>query len=427
MPVLWISCLFSIMCLTTLYQQFLDAEVDPDAPIKGYIFLEQVVYCLNIGRYSRGGDYSLEAVLNYLICEMLICKNTESGVWILHGMTVQLALSLGYHRDSDNFPNISPFAGEMRRRVWSAIVQLDLRLSSQMALPRLLNVQQYDTTDPRNLFDSDFDETTTTLPPSRPETDVTPVLYSLARKRLDQLNGLISDIVNDTKDHPYEEIMELDKKVQEAEASLPPSFRWQALSQSFMILPQIIMHRIFLQLAIQRVLIWLHRKYLTPSFAGPQTEHSRTTCVQAAIKILEFQQMIEEETKVGGLLFPMRWAFTSSRSQAVFLLGLSILYYQVQLVKTRPEVSIDEETSTKIHELLKNTYPSWVKLSTVSDDARRAILHLSVLLGLRDKHDTSGGHNAEEGGGGTADSAIFSSDTSVPQITQMGWGTFPGK
>ncbi|RMJ22730.1 fungal specific transcription factor [Aspergillus sp. HF37] len=152
-------------------------------------------------------------------------------------MLVQLALSQGYHRDPQNFSNtISPFAGEMRRRVWTVIVQLELRLSSQMALPRLLKLQQYyDTAEPRNVLDADFDETTVELPPLRPETEVTPVLYSLAKSRIDKMGGQISDFVNDTQDHhhhhPYPVVMELDQKLDEAEASLSPIFRWVPLHQ----------------------------------------------------------------------------------------------------------------------------------------------------------------------------------------------------
>ncbi|GKT96755.1 fungal specific transcription factor domain protein [Colletotrichum tofieldiae] len=61
---------------------------------------------------------------------------------------------------------------------------MDLRLSNQIALPRLLKLQQYGTAEPRNLLDTDFNDSTVKLPPSRPETEVTPVLNSLAKGRI---------------------------------------------------------------------------------------------------------------------------------------------------------------------------------------------------------------------------------------------------
>lgn len=326
-------------------------------------------------------------MINHCASEVFLCKDADIGPWLLLGMLVQLALSLGYHRDPRNFSNISPFAGEMRRRVWAAIVQIDLRLSSQMGLPRLLKSQQCDTAEPRNLLDSDFDEATTELPSSRPETEVTPVLYGLAKNRIDCISGLISDLVADTREHPYPEIMELDRKLREAEASLPPIFRWQPLSQSFMVPPQILLHRLLLQLAVQRLVIWLHRKYLAPSHAEAQYEYSRNACVQAAIKILEFQQLIDEETRPGGQLQPIRWMMLSSLMQSIFLLGMSILCYYLQLAKTMPDVPLDRDTDARIHNLLRNTYPMWLRSSTVSRDAREAVEHLSLLLGMRGQQE----------------------------------------
>ncbi|KAF4478620.1 hypothetical protein FAGAP_12266 [Fusarium agapanthi] len=314
----------SILHSVHFLRESIEESADPETTECVRIFREQTLHSLILGQYTRGGEYVLETFINYLICESFMSQEAEIGLWLVQGIIVQLALSQGYHRDPQNFSSITPFAGEMRRRVWSIIVQMDLRLSSQMALPCVLKSQQYDTAEPRNLLDTDFDETTTELPQSRPETEVTPALYSLAKGRIDKMMGLINNVVNDTNEYPYTTIMELDRKLQEAEASLPPIFRWQPLSQSFMVAPQIVMHRVLLQLAIQRLTIWLHRKYLAPPYTQPRYQYSRSTCVQAAIKILEFQQILMEETQGDGLLYPARWArwmLLSSRPRAVFLLG----------------------------------------------------------------------------------------------------------
>lgn len=420
MPFVWVGLLYSVMCVATLYQQSIEDPADPETPERVRVFREQTLHCLILGLYTRGGDYVLEAMINYLVCESFLSQDTDIGLWLVQGIIVQLALSEGYHREPQNFSNISPFAGEMRRRVWAVIVQMDLRLSSQMALPRLLKLQQYDTAEPRNLLDTDFDDATVELAPSRPETEVTPVLYSLAKSRIDKMMGLVSDLVNDTQEHPYTEILELGRKLQEAEASLPPIFRWQPLSQSFMVLPQIVMHRVLLQLAIQRLVIWLHRKYLAPSYTQPHYEHSRTACVQAAIKILEFQQIVQEETQADGLLYPVRWArwmFMSSRPRAVFLLGVSILCYYVQLAKSRPDVSLDEDTGARIHHLLRNTYPVWLHSSTVTREVRRAVEHLSLMLGLPE--------------GRQSGAPLAASTTAAPQDTttsldQFTWDAYEG-
>ncbi|SCO77062.1 related to fungal specific transcription factor [Fusarium oxysporum] len=420
MPCIWIGLLFSAMCVATLCQHSIDDPTDPEIQGRVRVFREQTLHSLILGQYTRGGEYVLETLINYLICESFMSQEDETGLWLVQGIIVQLALSQGYHRDPHNFPSITPFSGEMRRRVWAVIVQLDLRLSSQMALPCVLKSQQYDTAEPRNLLDTDFDENTIDLPPSRPETEVTPVLYSLAKGRIDKMMGLVNDIVNDTKEHPYTEIVELDRKLQEAEASLPPIFKWQPLSQSFMVAPEIVMHRVLLQLAIQRLTIWLHRKYLAPPYTQTCYQHSRKACVQAAIKVLEFQQIVLEETQGDGLLYPTRWArwmLLSSRPRAVFLLGVSILCYYVQLTKSRPDVSLDESTGSRIHGLLRNAYPLWLHSTTVSREARRAIDYLSLRLGLQE----------QEIGVPLADSTADTPQDTDMSLDQFTWGAYEGK
>ncbi|KAG7424086.1 Pyrrolocin cluster transcription factor fsdR [Fusarium oxysporum f. sp. raphani] len=408
------------MCVATLCQHSIDDPTDPEIQGRVRVFREQTLHSLILGQYTRGGEYVLETLINYLICESFMSQEDETGLWLVQGIIVQLALSQGYHRDPHNFPSITPFSGEMRRRVWAVIVQLDLRLSSQMALPCVLKSQQYDTAEPRNLLDTDFDENTIDLPPSRPETEVTPVLYSLAKGRIDKMMGLINDIVNDTKEHPYTEIVELDRKLQEAEASLPPIFKWQPLSQSFMAAPEIVMHRVLLQLAIQRLTIWLHRKYLAPPYTQTCYQNSRKACVQAAIKVLEFQQIVLEETQGDGLLYPTRWArwmLLSSRPRAVFLLGVSILCYYVQLTKSRPDVSLNESTGSKIHGLLRNAYPLWLHSTTVSREARRAIDYLSLRLGLQE----------QEIGVPVADSTADTPQDTDMSLDQFTWDAYEGK
>ena len=381
------------MCLSTQYQQFSEDPAGPETSMRVHMFRERTVHCLVLGHFTKGGPHILETLIIHCTSEVFMYKDAEIGLWLLLGMLVQLALSLGYHRDPQNFSHISPFASEMRRRVWAAIVQMDLRLSSQMGLPRLLKSQQSDTSEPRNLLDSDFDETSVELPPPRPETEVTPVLYGLAKIRIDSIGSLITDLVADTREHQLLEIMHLDEKLHEAEASLPPIFRWQPLSQSLMISPQIVLHRLALQLSVQRLAISLHRRYLSVPYATEERyDHSRNACVRAAIKILEFQQSVHEETQPDGLLYPVRWLL-SSLMQSTFLLGMSVLCYYVQLVKSTRNVPLDHD---KIFDLLRNTYPIWLRLSAVSHDAQKAVEHLSLVLGLRHRQVDTPLANKEE-------------------------------
>ncbi|KAH8653887.1 fungal-specific transcription factor domain-containing protein [Xylariales sp. PMI_506] len=379
----WIGLLFSTMCVATQYHRLTDTDSDElDYLARVHTFRERTVQCLVLCQFTKGGVHVMETLVNYCSCELMLCNDADIGPWLLVGMIVQLALSHGYHRDPQNFPSVSPFAGEMRRRVWATIVQMDLRISSQLGHQRRLKCQQCDTAEPRNLLDTDFDVNMVELPPSRPEAEITPVLFCIAKIRFDSVSGPISDLVADALEPPYAEITKLDRRLRNLEATLPPAFQWRPLSQLLMVPPHIILWRIWIQLALNRLTIWLHRRYLSPAHTEERYEPSHRACVQAAIGIVEFQLLIEEETQPDGQLQPFR-SMPTPLVQGYFLQAMSVLCYYVQLIKATPKLSLDRDTSSKIHDLLHKTYPIWLRSSIVSRDAEQAVEHLGLCLGLR--------------------------------------------
>ncbi|KAJ5735862.1 fungal-specific transcription factor domain protein [Penicillium malachiteum] len=425
---LWLGLLFSMMALSTQHQQLIEDTPEAEALIRISNFRERIVHCLVLGEFTKGTKYILETLIHYITLELLLCKDADIGAWLVMGIILQLALSRGYHRDPQNFPKISLFDAEMRRRVWAVIVQMDLRLSSQMGFPRLLKLHQCDTIEPLNLIDSDFDETTTEMPPSRSENDITPVLYLIARNRIDHISGQVSDLLANTQEHSYAEVMRLDGNLQEANELLPPIFQWQPLSQSLTVPPHIVMQRIWLQLSIPRMTIWLHRKYLGSAYDNGEYEYSIKACIQAAIQIVEFQKLLDDETQSDGMLYPVRWMLTSL-SRFVFLLGMSILCYYVQLSKKAPEGLSDNEMTTKIYDLLHSIYPIWLRWSPGSREAQKAAEHLSLILGLGGRGDSDA--NLQHHGQTPGNSALVSqfglyADSTMP-CDPFTWNDYQGE
>ena len=158
-------------------------------------------------------------------------------------MLIPTALRMGLHRDPKHFSGISTFAGEMRRRVWATIFQIDVGYSALAGLLRMIKPQQCDTEEPRNLWDSDFHEETVELPQSRRESEVSPALFILAKNRLISVGGIISDLAHDTRPYPYNELMKAEKLLQDTRNSLPSSLQWQPLSQSNTQDPQAVIQR----------------------------------------------------------------------------------------------------------------------------------------------------------------------------------------
>jgi hypothetical protein len=394
---MWVGLLFSIMCLSAQLQQASHANSDqhsqsrssiqgPEDPV--VVYRAKTIQCLLLGHYTLGGSYALETMILYFLIECFDLKDMEIGIWILSGTILQIAVHMGYHRDAKHFPNITPFVGEMRRRVWAIIVQLDFSISTQLGLPTLINASQTDTTEPRNLYDTDFDESTTELPQSRSENEVTPTLYVLAKLRLISVGLKVKDVATEPRTQSYSDVLGLDRQLREARDALPSSLKWYPLSTSLDVSPPIIIQRIWLEVTIQQLTIVLHRKFLDSSRLHQNFRDSRTACLTAAVKILELQHLVDDETQVDGLLYQSRWKVSSAFSND-FLLATSILCYclqshtekQKQQPTTLEDVDFEPIDLSRVRSLLETSHSIWSRQCAISKEAQKAVVALQYVLG----------------------------------------------
>ncbi|KAF6831361.1 zn2cys6 transcription factor [Colletotrichum plurivorum] len=89
--------------------------------------------------------------------------------WAQLGYIVRMAMTMGLHRDPSEFePRVPVFFGELRRRLWFTILDMDLHLSLACNLSCLVRDGDFTCKPPRNLDDSDLYFDMKELPPSKP-------------------------------------------------------------------------------------------------------------------------------------------------------------------------------------------------------------------------------------------------------------------
>ncbi|KAL8766142.1 MAG: hypothetical protein Q9209_006982 [Squamulea sp. 1 TL-2023] len=104
----------------------------------------------------------LQSFTIFLICVRR--NDLTRSVWMLTGLLIRLAQSLGLQRDGEQF-GLSPFETEMRRRLWWQIVHLDLRASEDHGSEPTILEQSFDTRFPLNIQDEDIDTSMKEPPP----------------------------------------------------------------------------------------------------------------------------------------------------------------------------------------------------------------------------------------------------------------------
>ncbi|CZR63237.1 uncharacterized protein PAC_13134 [Phialocephala subalpina] len=392
-PLMWIGLLFSVLGLGSYFYAVSGEELHnmPEQFASTWemsrLFRERTSQCLVEVNYLYPRRYTVETLCFYFAIERFQTKDSGFGTYVVLGIIVRVAMRLGYHRDASHYPSISPFEGEMRRRVWSMIFQLDLITSAQVGLPRMIREEETDTEEPKNLLDTDFDEGMTEVPHPRPSTDVTPVAYAIFMVRLLRQLGLIVDQSNSLIPPSYDEVMRLDSKLMETHATLPPYLTMRPLSLSITDDADLVMRRYSLEVCFQKSRCVLHRKYLIPDKSNPQFRYSRTASVDAAMKLLDVQCTFYEATQPGGQLFEEQWRSAALINQD-YLLAAMILCLDLSRGMTSEEgLPLNYEGKieatwprNKRLQALKSSYDIWCKSSTISALAAKAAETLRVML-----------------------------------------------
>ena len=390
---MWLGLLFAMMCLALQHQQFspvvsgqnlyVPSAADANQLIAQY--REKTIQCLVMDNYLRCLPRTIETLILYMNVEYLRSEDSQVEVWVLFGMIVRLALRMGYHRDASHFPRISPFQAEMRRRVWASIIQLDIVGSTHFGLPRMVKESQSDTEEPHNLLEEDIHEYMTEAPPERPATTETPIQYFVVKNRLFQLYDTISDWLISTQPSSYTEVMRFDKVLRDTYNAIPPVLIMRPMTESIMDTSAVIVRRFFLALLFHRAQCILHRKYMISARNDDRYAYSRTTCIQAALKILHYQWIVDEETQPGGRLHESAWKISSVVKQD-FLLGTTVLCLDlnndlsaVSSVRL-PTNTSDDQQRKEIIRALEGSYQIWQRSSVLSREAKKAAETLRFVL-----------------------------------------------
>ncbi|KAJ5287836.1 hypothetical protein N7478_003522 [Penicillium angulare] len=360
---MWIGKLYGVLSVPLIFQR----HDDPTFQSKIEEFDHKINQCLIAGRYQDCPPDTIETLCCTLNTQFFQSGDGEMSSMVIMGVLARMAQRMGYHRDASHFPHISPFHGEMRRRVWTVITDLDTLLSTSAGLPRLLREFQSDTASPRNLLDEDFDEDSPELPPARPDSFQTPCQWLVAKNKVTSILGIVTDFATSIRRPTYVEVMRLDKILHETYLASPSNLLERPLSKSLLDNSETILHRYQLLLLVAKARCVLHYRYLAPARNDERYAYSRSSCIEASLKILESYHLIHRESRSGGRLYRERW-----KCKSPLLIGMTMLGTTLLCLELNYELSINPATNQKhqtlpeslkyqLIEALKISYAIWTE------------------------------------------------------------------
>ncbi|KAK2012641.1 hypothetical protein LZ32DRAFT_658695 [Colletotrichum eremochloae] len=376
---LWISILFSIISIATMIVrnkgtvETLGLTRDLEEPSA---YSGRAVQCLIKGNYLAAKKYSVEAAILIAYTRVMGSKDMDPILSNLFGVATRLAQRRGYHLDPKHLSTpISPFEAEMRRRTWFFCETFDLLLSFQLGMPAIVHESDSDAQGPENHPDEDFDEDTVTMPPPRPPTEPTPMLYYCWKSKLCRtLRKVIRHALSPAQP-AYAETCALNDALHAWHAELPAAMRVRPIrATSFTEQNYTVMQRLMLELMYRKALCVLHRAYLSRDKADPRFALSREICRAAALRILDLHAEFDREASPGGRLFEDRHMLSS-----LTLHDFMIAAMVVCLDLNESTDTSDEDYERKMS-ALKTASGIWSNRSSSSRDARNASMVLRAMV-----------------------------------------------
>ncbi|KAK2024470.1 hypothetical protein LX32DRAFT_643613 [Colletotrichum zoysiae] len=392
-PIHWLALLFMIMAIgvfnstvTTPHEVVSDS---PQPPMERFrAFRAAAAWCLVWGRYTQPSIATIPPLILYTESEFAIARAAQTNCYVLSSVCLRLLLKMGLHRDPDRLAGISPFEGEMRRRLWNMAVQLDLLVSFHMGLPSMFSGIDSDCGLPRNLVDEDFGEDSVALPPPRPPTDYTEMTYPINKSCVMRVFGQIARQAHLLAPPPYSEVMRLDGLLAEAWAGVPQFMMVQPLEQCVTTPAVQIIQRFGLASLYNKSRCVLHRRFLLEPLPRREHDHSRRQCLEGAIALLDFQNTIWHASRPGHMLSQHGW-FVSSLAVHDFLLAAIILYLAAGN-RQFWDGGVEHEwmagmspppTRERLLHLLQRSYSVWASIAAEVPELRKTAGILETMLG----------------------------------------------
>lgn len=324
---------------------------------------------LIIGDMAKCLPYTIEALRLYATAELNRKDDNSRGLWIMTGVLVRAAINMGYHRDPSQSSSITPLQAEYRRRVWISVTEMDDMASFNVGFPRMISRDVVDTREPRNLYDWELSDDLTVLPPSRPMSEVTPVAYLVAKARLFQALGRITDFNNTPTQGPYEQILDIDSNLTKAYQDLPADLRMHSQQWDYAVSgKRATGSNMQLELLYHQGMCQLHRRFIAKGRMDSQYNHSRDRCISSAMTLLKFQHIME----------PFWYSF--SRARKVITLSAMILFLELECRRKNPDTDAVSPDSGELLQALNTSCALWEKAQTVCDDAQKTYKILSGML-----------------------------------------------
>ncbi|KAJ5334595.1 hypothetical protein N7541_004437 [Penicillium brevicompactum] len=241
---------------------------------------------------------------------LIMARNSHgmkrSQAWLATGTLVKQAMMAGYHRDPGRYSQISVFNKEMRRRIWSTIVELDLQVAFDRGMPPSVQSFDFNTTPALNIHDDELDENTTEVPESRPLSEVTDTSFQSILSRSLPLRLQACSLMHSPRiSCRYEDIQRLDWELTKYLARIPS---WESAEPRDIVTQhKILLWKALIESKLSQSLLSIHTPFAIEARREALFAPSARSRLDAATRILSTQRRMHETSRSLSLCTLGEW------------------------------------------------------------------------------------------------------------------------
>jgi hypothetical protein len=210
-------------------------------------------------------------------------------LWSSTGALVRSAMMMGLHINPSSTPAFTPFIAEMRRRLWTTVIEIDLQASMVCGMPLVVPEVDPSSLASHNLNDADFSPVSPCLPASKPLWANTDSIFQvvLASSLPQRIRALL--LVQQGAPN-IQEGLRLGRDLEEVLALKPKTLQIPLADQSSPDCAGTLLHCVLLDQYLRRPILCLYKPLLVNSkHVSSALSEIQRHCLDSSLAILSYQ------------------------------------------------------------------------------------------------------------------------------------------
>ncbi|CAG8909981.1 unnamed protein product [Penicillium egyptiacum] len=270
-----------------------------------------VEWTLHAGKWIENLHTKRPEITSMRLSILLILARNAHGMkrsqaWLTTSTLVKQAMMAGYHRDPSQYARISVFNKEMRRRLWTTIVELDLQIALDRGMPPSVQSFDYDAAPGLNIYDDEIHENSTEVPESRPLSEVTDSSFQSILSRSLPLRLQACSLMNSPRiSCRYDDIQRLDGELNRHLSRIPA---WVTADPSDIVTQhKVILWKGLIETKLCQSLLSVHTPFAIEARQESLFAPSARTRMDVATRILSTQRRLHEVSRTLSLCMLGEW------------------------------------------------------------------------------------------------------------------------